>query len=99
MFKPSRKHAIAVLALLVTFATAVSERERGLPIVDLGYELHQAANFNVSLNSIALASATKTSHVTKSPYRKPEASTTSPISDMARLLWATYALLLHDDRL
>ncbi|KAH7085808.1 carboxylesterase family protein-like protein [Paraphoma chrysanthemicola] len=45
MFK-SRKYALAALMLLVTSTTAVSERERELPNVDLGYEIHQAANFN-----------------------------------------------------
>jgi hypothetical protein len=40
----------APLLLLLGQAACMYESTTGLPIVDLGYELHQASNFNVRLS-------------------------------------------------
>jgi len=51
MFESKNKLALANFALLITSTVAVAVAKQRLPIVDLGYELHQAASFNVSYNS------------------------------------------------
>lgn len=48
MCKLKNKRTLASFALLMSSATAVPNQS--LPIVDLGYELHQAASLNVSYN-------------------------------------------------
>jgi hypothetical protein len=54
-----------------------------LPIIDLGYSLHQASFFNVSynLNTFVLCSCIRQIPLVLTFFRKPGASTTSPISD------------------
>ena len=56
-FMPAFKMLLAFVILAASCSVALSQNTSALPIVDLGYELHQASYVNVSWNGDRVAKA------------------------------------------